>query len=58
MTKECSIQARLDEQEGICTLYLLFVDGTNKDAANQIGQYIKNQFPKYCQEQNQTLTNE
>ncbi len=54
--KECSIQARLDEDEGVCNLYLLFVDGTNTDAANQIGQYIKNQFPKYCQSHEQTLT--
>ncbi|CAF1089771.1 unnamed protein product [Adineta ricciae] len=47
--KVCTIQMRLDEHEGVCTLYLLFVDGTNADAANQIGQYIKNQFPTYCQ---------
>jgi hypothetical protein len=47
--KVCSIQARLAEHEGVCSLYLLFVDGTNTDAANQIGQYIKNQFPTYCQ---------
>jgi hypothetical protein len=45
----CSIQARLAEHEGVCSLYLLFVDGTNTDAANQISQYIKNQFPTYCQ---------
>ncbi len=56
INKECSIQARLDEHEGVCSLYLLFVDGTNTDAANQIGQYIKNQFPKYCQTLEQTLT--
>ncbi|CAF0871415.1 unnamed protein product [Adineta steineri] len=49
ITKVCSIQARLDEHEGVCSLYLLFVDGVNTDAANQIGQYIKNQFPIYCQ---------
>lgn len=54
--KECSIQVRLDEHEGVCTLYLLFVDGTNTDAANQIGQYIKNQFPQYCQRLQPTLT--
>ncbi|CAF1903741.1 unnamed protein product [Rotaria magnacalcarata] len=54
--KLCCIQARLDEHEGVCTLYLLFVDGTNGDAANQIGQYIKNQFPKYCQSHTNTLT--
>ncbi len=48
--KICSMQVRLDEFENICTLFLLFVDGTNTDAANQIGQYIKNQFSKYCQE--------
>lgn len=53
--KQCSIQARLDEHEGVCSLYLLFVDGTNTDSANQIGQYIKNQFPKYCQSLEQTL---
>jgi hypothetical protein len=47
--KVCSIQARLAEHEGVCSLYLLFVDGTNTDAANQISQYIKNQFPTYCQ---------
>lgn len=48
-SKECTIQVRLDEHEGVCTLYLLFVEGTNTDSANQISQYIKNQFPNYCQ---------
>lgn len=57
-TKECTIQVRLDEQEGVCTLYLLFVDGTNTDSANQISQYIKNQFPNYCQSLEPTLTKE
>ena len=56
LSKECSIQVRLDEHDGVCTLYLLFVDGTNTDAANQIGQYIKNQFPQYCQSLEPTLT--
>jgi len=54
--KQCSIQARLDEHEGVSSLYLLFVDGTNTDSPNQIGQYIKNQFPKYCQSLEQTLS--
>ncbi|CAF3854538.1 unnamed protein product [Rotaria sp. Silwood2] len=56
INKLCSIQTRLDEHEGVCSLYLLFVDGTNADSANQIGQYIKNQFPKYCQSCTNTLT--
>ncbi|CAF0732079.1 unnamed protein product [Rotaria sordida] len=55
INKLCSIQARLDEHEGICSLYFLFVDGINADSANQIGQYIKNQFPKYCQSCTNTL---
>lgn len=48
MNKVCTIQARLDEHEGVCRLYLLYIDGTNADSANQIGQYIKNQFQKFC----------
>lgn len=47
--KICRIQVRLDEDEGGTSLYLLFVDGTDADAANQIGQYIKNTFPLFCQ---------
>lgn len=52
LNKLCTLQARLDEHQGVCSLYLLFVDGTDADAANQIGQYIKNQFPSYCQRNN------
>ena len=47
-TKICSIQVRLDEDQGVCSLYLLYVEGNDADAANQIGQYIKNEFPLFC----------
>ena len=47
--KICRLQARLDEDQGVCQLFLLFVDGTNSDAANQIGQFIKNDIENYFQ---------